>query len=99
MSKVTVADGVERETLAGGEQLMIVRFTFEKDAGVPWHAHIHEQSSYIVAGKLKLFVEDEEILLTPGMSAIVPANARHRAVALAGTVDVNAFTPVREDYL
>jgi quercetin dioxygenase-like cupin family protein len=44
-------------------------------------------------------VAEEELVLTPGMSAIVPSNANHKAIALEDTVDINAFTPVREDYL
>jgi quercetin dioxygenase-like cupin family protein len=99
MGKIRVDDGVERETLAIGDRLMIVEFSFRKGAGVPWHSHVHEQSSYIVKGKLKLFVAEDELILSPGMSAIVPSNARHKAVALEDTVDINAFAPVREDYL
>jgi quercetin dioxygenase-like cupin family protein len=52
-----------------------------------------------VKGRLKLYVEEDELILTPGMSVIVPSNASHRAVAMEDTVDINAFTPVREDYL
>ncbi|MCL2337307.1 MAG: cupin domain-containing protein [Firmicutes bacterium] len=103
MAKVVLADGVERETLAIGENLMIVRFTFRKDTEVPWHTHLHEQSSYIVQGRLKLLLQrdqgEQEIILTQGMSAIIPPNVQHKAIAMEDTVDVNAFTPIREDYL
>jgi quercetin dioxygenase-like cupin family protein len=99
MAKVIVVEGVERETLATGEHLMIVEFTFCKGAEVPWHSHIHEQSSFILKGKLKLLLEDEEIILSSGMSSIVHPNIKHKAIALEDTVDINAFTPIREDYL
>ena len=99
MSKVLVTKGVERETLSVGKNLMIVAFTFKKGAEVPWHTHPHEQSSYIVQGKLKLFIEDKEIILSKNMSAVVPSNAKHKAVALEDTIDINSFTPIREDYL
>jgi quercetin dioxygenase-like cupin family protein len=99
MAKVLVMEGVEMETLSTGTNLMIVRFTFKKGVEVPWHTHMHEQSSYILKGSLKLLIEDEEIILTEGMSAIVPSNAKHKAIALEDTVDINAFTPIREDYL
>jgi quercetin dioxygenase-like cupin family protein len=99
MSKVIVMEGVVRETLAVGKDLMIVEFTFAKGAEVPWHTHVHEQSSYIVKGCLKLMVDEKEIILTKGMSAIVPPNAKHKAIALEDTIDLNSFTPIREDYL
>jgi len=96
---VKVLEGIERKTLAVGENLMIVEITFKAGAEVPWHTHIHEQSSYIKSGKLKLFIGEEEIILTPGMSSIVKPNVRHKAIALEDTVDINAFNPIREDYL
>jgi len=103
MSKVTVLEGVERETLAIGEKLMVVRFTFQKDTEVPWHTHEHEQSSYIVQGKLKLILikeqSEEDVILEQGMSSTIPPNIKHRAIALEDTIDINSFTPIREDYL
>jgi hypothetical protein len=45
MMKIRVADGIERETLAIGDRLMIVEFSFRKGADVPWHSHVHEQSN------------------------------------------------------
>ncbi|MBS4007389.1 MAG: cupin domain-containing protein [Clostridium sp.] len=99
MKKVLVMEGVERETLSVGKNLMVVRITFKKGAEVPFHTHEHEQSSYIQSGCLKLLIDEEEIVLTEGMSAIVPPNAKHKAIALKDTVDINSFTPVREDYL
>jgi quercetin dioxygenase-like cupin family protein len=99
MAKVNVTEGVERETLATGKNLMIVEFTFRKGAEVPWHSHIHEQSSFILKGKLKLLLEDKEIMLSSGMSSIVPPNIKHKAIALEDTIDINAFAPIREDYL
>lgn len=82
---------------------MIVRFTFQKGSEVPWHSYEHEQSSYVVQGRLKLLLtreqKEQEIILGEGMSAVIPPNIRHKAIALENTIDVNSFTPVREDYL
>jgi len=97
--QVPVAEGIYRETLAHGASLMVVRFTFRKGASVPRHRHPHEQSSYIVQGCLRYTIEDREVVLRPGDSLVVPANAEHSAVALEDTVDLNSFTPLRTDYL
>lgn len=96
--KVPLAEGITRETLAQGASLMVVRFTFDKGASVPPHRHPHEQSSYIVQGSLRYDIEGRELILRAGDSCVVPASAEHSAVALEDTVDVNSFTPLREDY-
>jgi quercetin dioxygenase-like cupin family protein len=97
--QVPVVEGVTRETLARAEKLMIVRFTFAKGASVPAHSHPHEQSSYIVRGALQYDIEGRQVVLRPGDALVVPAGAVHSAMALEETVDVNSFTPLREDYL
>ncbi len=97
--KVPVAVGITRETLAHGTSLMVVRFTFNKGAAVPPHRHPHEQSSYIVQGSLRYNIEGRELILRAGESCVVPADAEHSAVALEETIDINSFTPLREDYL
>lgn len=99
MVRVTVLEGVERETLSVGANLMVVKFSFKKGAEVPFHTHKHEQSSYIQKGCLKLIINDEEMILTEGMSLIVPSGVKHKAIALEDTIDINSFTPIREDYL
>ncbi len=96
---VRVAPGISRETLAVGEKMMLVKFHFKKGALVPRHSHPHEQSSYIVQGKLLYKIGDEEMVLEKGESLIIPGGVEHEAVALEDTVDVNTFVPIREDYL
>lgn len=97
--KIRVADGVFRETLSVGSGLMVVRFTFQAGASVPPHQHDHEQSSYVVAGKLRYNIAGEEIELGPGDSLVVPSGTEHFATAIEETVDINCFSPIREDYL
>jgi len=99
MERVKVSLGVEREILAIGEQLMLVEFAFEQGGVIDWHIHVHEQAGYVSKGKLRLLVADQEFILTEGMSSVVPSNVRHKAIALEDTVYINAFSPIREDYL
>lgn len=94
-----IIPGVTRETLATGERVMVVRFTFEPGAHVPPHKHLHEQSSYIVEGRLKYVIGGIERVIGPGESLVIPSNALHEAIALERTVDINTFCPPREDYL
>jgi len=97
--KVKVLDGVYRETLATGPGLMVVRFSFAAGAGVPPHRHPHEQSSYILKGRLRYRVGGRTTVLAEGDALVIPPDVEHEATALEETVDLNSFTPVREDYL
>jgi len=97
--KVTVLPGVVRETLAVGPSLLVVRFTFEAGAKVPPHRHPHEQSSYILKGRLRYRIGDRTVVLAPGDAAVIPGDVEHEAEALEAAVDLNSFTPVRADYL
>lgn len=96
---VKVLPGVTRKTLATGERLMVVRFTFEAGAEVPLHRHPHEQSSYIERGRLKYVVDGVEHIMEPGDGLVVPPDVPHQATALEDTVDINSFSPPREDYI
>ncbi|MEW5899106.1 MAG: cupin domain-containing protein [Bacillota bacterium] len=89
---VTVLPGVTRETLATGERLMVVRFTFEAGAQVPLHRHLHEQSSYIERGRLKYVIDGIERVLGPGESLVIPTDVPHEATALEDTVDINSLS-------
>lgn len=99
MYRVEVAKGVARDILVIGEQVMLVEFSFERGGEIDWHAHVHEQAGYVAKGKLRLLLADQELVLTEGMSSIVPSKVRHKAVALEDTIYINAFSPIREDYL
>lgn len=99
MYRVKVAEGVERDILAIGEKLMLVEFSFDQGGVIDWHSHVHEQAGYVAKGKLMLLVGDREFILTEGMSSIVPSTVRHKAIALEDTIYINAFAPIREDYL
>ncbi len=66
---------------------------------LPAHRHPHEQTGYLVSGRLELTIGDECHLVTPGDSWCIAGNVTHSAVALDDAVAVEAFSPVREDYL
>jgi quercetin dioxygenase-like cupin family protein len=80
------------------EKTMITFFEFEQGAIVPPHDHPHEQITYVISGALEFTLEDETRVLRAGDGAAVPANARHRAIALEPSVLLDAWSPVRDDY-
>ena len=64
------------------------------------HQHPHEQISLVVAGRLRMTVAGETVILEAGQGRLVPANAVHSAEALDTEVwAYDSFSPIREDYV
>jgi 3-hydroxyacyl-CoA dehydrogenase/quercetin dioxygenase-like cupin family protein len=96
---IEVVPGVTRTTLASGERSTMVRFDLEAGAEIPLHAHAHEQTGVLLSGDLALFGEQGEWAVAPGDSWSVPGGLPHGARTTTGAVAVEAFSPVRVDYL
>jgi quercetin dioxygenase-like cupin family protein len=94
-----VLPGIRRKTLSHGDSTLMTEFRLERAAVVPLHDHPQEQTGYLVAGRLRLTVDDETRDVVPGDSWSIPGGVLHGAVALADTVAIEVFSPVREDYL
>jgi quercetin dioxygenase-like cupin family protein len=52
-----------------------------------------------LSGALKLQLPDREVVVREGEVLHVPSNVEHSAVALEDTLDLDIFTPIREDWL
>jgi quercetin dioxygenase-like cupin family protein len=69
---------------------------------VPKHSHENEQLTYILEGALKFKIGDddaEEITVSAGEVLLIPSNIPHQAEALEETLDVDVFSPPRQDWL
>jgi quercetin dioxygenase-like cupin family protein len=78
---------------------MVARVLLKKGCVVPLHSHHNEQVTYILEGTLKFGLNDEEIIVRAGEVLCIPPNVPHEAVALEDTVDLDIFTPPREDWI
>jgi quercetin dioxygenase-like cupin family protein len=92
-------DGIQVKTIVYGRETLMVEFVLEKDAALPEHAHVQEQTGYLVKGKMKLFIGNSSRVLSPGDSWTIPSNVRHRAQIIEDSLAVEVFSPCREDYL
>ena len=92
-------EGVRRQVLGHGEDLMVVRVEFEANAVGVLHHHPHRQATYVVAGKFEVTVGDETKELGAGDVFYAAGNVVHGVKALEGGVLVDVFTPVRQDFL
>ncbi len=91
--------GVRRRILAHNEDLMVVEFSFEKDAVGKLHSHPHVQASYVAEGSFEVTISGATEILSTGQSFIVPSNAVHGVRALEPGLLVDSFTPARQDFL
>jgi unsaturated pyranuronate lyase len=70
----------------------------EQGAILPEHAHIHEQTTQVIEGKLELIIDGKINILESGMIVTIPSNIPHSAKALTFCKVTDVFSPVREDY-
>jgi quercetin dioxygenase-like cupin family protein len=95
---VEMLPGVLRRTLNAGERTMLCEITLVRGAVVPWHTHPHEQIGYLVRGRLRFQIGDEEQELSEGDSWLVPSNVPHFVTALEDSIAIDIFSPPREEY-
>lgn len=88
--------------LVTGERMMLAQVYLAKGCIVPRHSHHNEQITWIVEGALRFWIgEDgaEEIVVRAGEVLHIPSNVPHMAEALEDTLDVDIFSPIRQDWL
>jgi quercetin dioxygenase-like cupin family protein len=93
------APGIERKTLAHGEKTLLTEFRMVAGSVLPGHSHPHEQTGYLVSGRLMLTIGQETRGVDPGDAWCIPGGTEHSAQVLADSVAVEVFSPTREDYL
>ena len=101
MKKERVSDMLERRLITG-DRMMLAHVYLKKGCIVPKHSHENEQLTYILEGALKFWIgEDgsEEITVRAGEVLLIPSNVPHKAEALEETLDVDVFSPPRQDWL
>jgi len=88
--------------LITGDRVMLAHVYLKKGCIVPKHAHENEQFTYILDGALRFLQGDDgrrEVVVRAGEVLHVPSNVPHEAHALEDTLDVDVFSPPREDWL
>lgn len=91
--------GARRRILSRGGALMLVEVRFDKGIIVEPHAHRHEQTTYIVSGRIVVSIDGQDHELGPGDSFYAAPNVPHGVRILENAVLTDCFTPQREDFL
>ena len=88
--------------LITGDRVMLAHVYLKKGCIVPRHAHENEQFTYILEGALRFLVGEngeQEVVVRAGEVLHLPSNVPHEAHALEDTLDVDVFSPPRQDWL
>ena len=94
-----VIDKIRMKTTVYGAHTLMAEFRLQAGAELPLHRHPHEQTGYLVAGRMKLTIGAQTHEVRPGDSWCIPSEVDHGATVLEDSIAVEVFTPVREDYL
>ena len=101
LPKERVTDQLSRR-LVTGERIMLAHVYLDKGCIVPKHSHENEQITYILEGALRFWIGEEqreEVVVRAGEVLHIPSNVPHKAEALEDTLDVDVFSPPRQDWL
>ncbi|MBI2912343.1 MAG: cupin domain-containing protein [Chloroflexi bacterium] len=95
---VEMFPGVVRRTLTAGDRMMLIEVALDAGAVVPTHTHPHEQTGYLISGRMRFEVGDESRDLSPGDCWLVPGGAPHQVTALERCLVIDVFSPPRQEY-
>jgi quercetin dioxygenase-like cupin family protein len=95
---VLMLPGIFRRTMTDGERMMLCEVHLAEGAVLASHTHPHEQTGYLISGRMSLKIGDERRGVGPGDAWLVPPDVPHEARALEATLVIEVFSPPRDDF-
>lgn len=102
VTPVAVKPGCTRRIIHTDRLMMVaIEFTGGPAANPdPPHSHPHEQVTFMADGEVDFFIGEDSTRLAAGDMIAVPPNLPHGIQLLTPTARiVDAFAPIREDFL
>ncbi len=99
--KEELSDVLARRLITG-DRMMLAHVYLKKGAIVPRHSHENEQITYILEGGLRFWIgaDESQVIDVPAREVLhIPSDIAHKAEALEDTLDVDVFSPPRQDWL
>lgn len=94
-----LGNGIQRQVFGYDDRIMLVKAKFEKGAVGDLHAHHHTQVTYVDSGAFEMTIGEEKRIIRKGDGYFVPPHVIHGCVCLEPGTLIDAFTPLREDFL
>ena len=101
LPKTELKPGLHRRFIST-ERLMVAHIYLDKGSIVPLHEHENEQVTYILEGVLRFWLgedQSEVVDVHAGEVLHIPSGVPHKAEALERTLDMDVFSPPRQDWL
>ena len=93
-----LTNNISRQYIYSG-QSMLVKWIFKKGAHIPKHHHVNEQITWITKGKAIVHSQGKKFTVKAGDVIIFPPHVPHEFFIVEDTIDIDFFTPVREDWI
>jgi quercetin dioxygenase-like cupin family protein len=94
-----VPPGVTLRVMLVGEQMVILESHWPKGAVGMLHVHDdHESIGYLVRGRMKLTIGDEERIVEAGSAWLHPRGVPHRGEALEDSLQIEVKSPPRRTW-
>jgi quercetin dioxygenase-like cupin family protein len=88
---------VQRQYISGA-QSTFVKWTVKAGGVFPIHHHLNEQVTWIVSGRCEVFSQGKKFEAAAGTIMIIPPNVPHEFVCPEDTIDIDFFSPARQDW-
>ncbi len=94
-----VLPGIKMKALVYGEKTLMSEFYLEGGSILPTHDHIHEQTGYLVSGKIIMTIGEETFEVESGDSWTIPGGVAHSVEILEDSIAIEVFSPRRDEYM
>ncbi len=94
-----LGNGIQRQVFGYDDTLMLVKAKFIAGAVGTVHEHHHSQVTYVDSGVFEMTIGDEKKIIRKGDGYYVPPHVLHGCVCLEPGTLIDAFSPLREDFL
>ena len=92
--------GLKRQIMGYNDDVMLVKIDFEAGCdGGGQHSHMHSQTSVVVSGVFEVTIDGETKTLKAGDGFYAAPNKVHGAVCIEAGTLIDAFSPMRADFL
>ena len=94
-----VIPGIKMKAMVYGEKTLMSEFFLKGGSVLPTHDHIHEQTGYLVSGKIVMTIGEETFEVEPGDSWSIPGGVAHGVEIREDSIAIEVFSPRREEYM
>ncbi len=98
LPKEAVGTNITRQFF-NGERMTIARFELKKGGRAKSHTHEAEEVMCVLKGAITVTIGGKESLVREGDVMEIPGGLDHELVALEDSEILDAFTPIRQDWL